>query len=66
MAAADNDWFGNLIMAWLYYYIIVIVGYAIPIGPIMVLLGTPSWLYDFMAGFNLLPPDATSWETAFY
>ena len=66
MAAEDNDWFMNLFNSIIFMYLGAFIGYAIPIGPILVLLGDPEWFYTTMTGLNMLPPDATSWETSFY
>ena len=66
MATSDADWFGNFIMAYIFMVLGYILGYGIPIGPLMVLLGDPEWFYTTMTGLDMIAPDATSWSTAFY
>ena len=58
----SNDWFGNLIMTYIY----VLLGYILmPIGALLVLFGSPTFWLDTMDGFGFLPADATSGSIVF-
>ena len=56
--AEDANWFGNL---WNYFFFAIFAGIAMYFGWIFVILGAPTWYYDFVTGLNLLPPAATGY-----
>ena len=72
----DNDWFGNLIMAYISYWLGSILG-----GPgsnpyfsfywfydwnmWFSLFGVPEFWITTMTGLNLLPADVTNWDREF-
>ena len=57
----DAPWLGNLINWWIFQIFGYIGGYYF--GWIFVILGAPTWFYDFMTGLNLLPAGVTAWDT---
>ena len=58
----ENDWLGNLLMAWI---VSIIGGIISPIGWLMVLFGTPEWWYETVVGFEMFPPEFTDYDDTF-
>ena len=60
--AEDANWLGNL-FNWFFFSIFAYI--AAMFGWIFVILGAPSWFYDFTTGLNMIPPAATAYTTTF-
>ncbi len=52
----NNDWFGNIIMNWVFLFVaIILAGFITPFWG--ALFGMPGFPYDTLAGLALLPKD---------
>ena len=67
MAAENtNDWIGNLLMNWILNILIYIVNWWGIAAVLMPILGSPTFFYDTISGFGLLPEEVEEFETPLY